>query len=197
VARTTVLRDLGQAHNTVGSGVMYLTELDRAQVWQTWSADPARHIQQYGALGDQALIEEVLHGAARWQDLLPGAVLSYKVEVARRGTPPPNCVIVYFHGRPRPWKVEADWLPKAAQGQASDLEAGLVDSAWISAQENAKLTAENEAMRAENRRLRAQLERPLAAYLARLRAWRPRTGIVVATRSLFRAVANHLNSRDI
>jgi hypothetical protein len=160
VRRTTVLRNIGsQAHidrNAVGSGVMYLSNADRARVWEKWIADPVGHMKECGAVGDQLMIESVLHGSARWQDLLPGSLLSYKLEIAPRATVPADCAIVYFHGRPRPWKVAADWMPRPAQAQWDDLDAGLIDSTWVSARENAKLSETITSLRGEIYALREQ-----------------------------------------
>src|SRR5262249_34387876 len=59
VGRTTLLSDMGNAdliaRKAANSSVMYLTESDRAQVWERWIADPNGHMARYGELGDQAI----------------------------------------------------------------------------------------------------------------------------------------------
>ena len=61
--------------------------------------------QKLGKRGDQAFLEEKLKGApAKWQDVLPGQVCSYKVHVKNKGVPQ-NCRVVCFHGRPKPRDV--------------------------------------------------------------------------------------------
>jgi hypothetical protein len=157
VGRTALLRDLNFS-NRVASGVMYLTEADRAKVWDNWITNPTRHMRRYVTMGDQAMIGKVLHERDRWQDILPGALRSYKVEISVLGTVPADCSIVYFHGRPRPWKIKAEWMPQATQSRWSDLEAGLVDSTRISAAENAKLLTTIETLYFENFKLRGLIE---------------------------------------
>jgi len=151
VGRTTLLSDMGNAdliaRKAANSSVMYLTESDRAQVWERWIADPNGHMARYGELGDQAMIGEVLYECDRWQDVLPGALLSYKIDVFPGETVRADCAVVYFHGRPRPWKVAADWMPRPGN------EASLIDSTWKEAYENRRLTAENQVLRTENQAL--------------------------------------------
>jgi hypothetical protein len=52
--------------------------------------------------------------AARWQDVLPGQVVSYKIHVQLdpkkgkhigNGLVPAGTRVVCFHGQPRPWAV--------------------------------------------------------------------------------------------
>lgn len=54
--------------------------------------------------GDQGFIER--HGPAPvcWQDILPGAAVSYKKH-CRAGVPE-GVRVVCYHGKPRPWEVE-------------------------------------------------------------------------------------------
>lgn len=72
---------------------------------------PQRAIDEYTTsrwLGDQGFIER--HAAAElvfWQDIAPGAFVSYKRHCA--SGIPADARAVIFHGRPRPWEVkEAD-----------------------------------------------------------------------------------------
>jgi hypothetical protein len=164
VGRTTVLRD-PNAPDIVNSAVMYLTEPDRARVWQKWISDPAGHMKRCSPFGDQAFIGEVLHGSARWQDVLPGALLSYKIDILKglsispeSAVVPADCVVVYFHGRPRPWHITVDWLPRPAQAQWSDLDAGLVDSFVHGGPQNDRLHAIIDQLRGETHALRAERE---------------------------------------
>jgi hypothetical protein len=160
---TTLLSDGGHpdfiAKNTINSSVMFLSASDRARVWKSWIADPAAHMARCGAQGDQMLIGEVLHASLRWQDVLPGAMLSYKIDVRPHGgVPPAECRVVYFHGRPRPWRVEVDWLPRAARADWTEFDAGLVDSVAVSARENDRLHTTIEGLRRENLELRTKID---------------------------------------
>jgi hypothetical protein len=53
------------------------------------------------------------NGWAAWQDLLPDAFASYKEMMRFKQTPIlwDQTKVVYFHGRPRPHEVDAEWNP--------------------------------------------------------------------------------------
>lgn len=117
--RTTILRDFNYAlwradTHKLQSSVMYLTHEDRDRVWQKWIEAPAAHIDLHRNAGDQGFIETVLGNCDRWQDVLPGALVSYKVDIRdkRLTEPPKGAAVVVFHGQPRPWQVEATWIPR-------------------------------------------------------------------------------------
>lgn len=121
VNKLTVLRDPyangteRKPDSAIGSGVMYLPEADRADVWEAWNKNTFRVMSAFRArgLGDQAFLQTLWETkAARWQDELPGQLLSYKVDcnpqwkTGATGTVPPGARVVYGHGRPRPWSAE-------------------------------------------------------------------------------------------
>jgi hypothetical protein len=54
---------------------------------------------------DQDYLEHAIGRATYWQDVLPGALLSYKVDVQGRGVPN-DAKVVFFHGQPRPWQQD-------------------------------------------------------------------------------------------
>ena len=114
VKRLTVLRDFYHKDKLdrqgwVGSGLMYLPEACRAPIWPRWLLDPQGHMARHGRGGDQKLLQaEIGAEAARWQDVLPDQVVSYKIHVkANGGKVPPGARVVCFHGKPRPWQVPA------------------------------------------------------------------------------------------
>lgn len=114
---TTMLSDFLEPARPA-SGAMFLPRASRAEVWARWTADPEGHMARCGSLGDQKFLEEVWGlGVARWQDRLPGQIVSYKAHVRRSrgrafeegdGTIPEGARLVCFHGRPRPREV--NWL---------------------------------------------------------------------------------------
>jgi hypothetical protein len=116
VNRLTLLRDFYNdgtykgRRESLNSGVMYLPESERAAVWEAWIAAPQQHMRRIGHLGDQAFLNELWHSkAARWQDLLPGRLVSYKVHVNPTWKTggvakiPDAASVICFHGKPRPW----------------------------------------------------------------------------------------------
>lgn len=110
VGVTTVLADFTKP-GTIGSGFMYLVEMDRPPVWAAWVQDSERHMREcvtQERWGDQGFLQGVLV-AQRWQDVLPGRVVSYKAHC--HGGVPSGAKVVCFHGKPRPWEVSASWVP--------------------------------------------------------------------------------------
>lgn len=69
-----------------------------------------QHVREYAAswacFGDQGYIEKHLkRESARFDDLFPGRLVSYKYHVRKHGRVPEGASIVMFHGRPRPHEV--------------------------------------------------------------------------------------------
>ena len=124
-ARLTMLTDVYDPEGGVNSSVTFLPRARRAEIWAKWIADPAAQMAKYGTSGDpvflggdQKFLEDG-YGAqniARWQDLTPGQLVSYKAHVRRakhaqdhgNGHIPPEARLVYFHGKPRPRAL--NWL---------------------------------------------------------------------------------------
>lgn len=102
VGRDVVLRDFNKP-DEVQSSLMYLTEERRAAVWQSWNKNPQQHMANLVQRGDQGFLEPFYFDVPRWQDILPGQVISWKVG-GRKVTP--DARIVVLHGKPRPWAVE-------------------------------------------------------------------------------------------
>ena len=90
---------------------MYVTEADRARIWQAWIADPAGWMTRFAKRGDQAVLEQVIPDCQVWQDVRPGRFVSFRKHIRNKGLndPPAGVGVVVFHGKPRPWKV---WLQK-------------------------------------------------------------------------------------
>lgn len=111
VDRTTMLSDFYRPQY-MASGLMAIFDRDKRAVWEHWMKSP-RNCMRRGRTrqcwGDQGIIGEVLHGDQRWQDIMPGAVVSYKVH-CRDGLPA-EAKAVCFHGKPRPWDSGQDWVP--------------------------------------------------------------------------------------
>lgn len=100
----TLLRDFNKPHLSQ-SGLMFLTEEIRAQIWFHWMADPWHAMNQFP--GDGQFLHYYFHRQANhWQDEFPGQVVSYKRHVLRKGGVPAGARVVCFHGKPRPWEIE-------------------------------------------------------------------------------------------
>jgi hypothetical protein len=108
VEKLTLLRDFYRDGKKLKEGlqssVMFLPEREREAVWDDFTANPALSMMLHRYGGDQKLLEMFyLNRAARWQDVLPGQFVSWKVSCSA-GVPPEARVVV-FHGQPRPWAV--------------------------------------------------------------------------------------------
>lgn len=128
--RFTALTDFyreGELKAPMASGVMFIPAAAKRKVWDVWKRGPNAHMSVNRGLsrhGDQGFIGSVL-SADRWQNETPGKIVSYKRDIAApgmighhnkrsrgNGTVPPKAAIVCFHGNPRPWVVEASWIPQ-------------------------------------------------------------------------------------
>lgn len=105
VDRLAIMRDVYRPAG-LQSSMMFLTEAARERVWLEWINRPQHWMTIYRRGGDQAFLERFwLERAARWQDALPGQVVSYKADrIGERGIPD-DARVVIFHGKPRPWQV--------------------------------------------------------------------------------------------
>lgn len=108
VKKLTLLRDFyrdgKKLKEGLGGGLMYLPSDVRQQVWNFWMTQPQLQMKMY-CRGDQFLFERFwLGSAARWQDVVPGQIVSYKVH-CKNGIVPLDARVICFHGQPRPFAV--------------------------------------------------------------------------------------------
>ncbi len=99
--KLTVLRDFN-VPKWMASGLMFIPEADREEIWRNWVADPDGHIRKYGfGYGDGGFLSQFWKQRAdRWQDVLPGKVVSYKNHCKQE--PPEGASVICYHGVPRP-----------------------------------------------------------------------------------------------
>lgn len=105
----TVLRDFYR-ESGIGSGMM-AWGVDMKPLYHAFGKDPSGFINKYGSRGDQAFIEDHADKnlIVKWQDRLPGQVVSYKTHVRHAkntreqgtGLIPSNARVVCLHGRPK------------------------------------------------------------------------------------------------
>ncbi len=115
VDKLTLLRDAYRDGKKLKEGLqaslMLLPDADRAEIWEDWIRHPEAHMQRLGHKGDQPMLEQhFLKRAQRWQDVLPGQIVSYKVDCGggnafRPAEIPEGARLIFFHGRPRPFDV--------------------------------------------------------------------------------------------
>lgn len=108
LSKLTLLRDFyrdgKKLKEGLGSGLMFLPERDRRAIWDEFMVNPRLTIR-LNPRGDQHFLEQFwLNKAERFQDVVPGQVVSWKVN-CKNGIVPPDARVVCFHGKPRPWEV--------------------------------------------------------------------------------------------
>ena len=107
VDRTTVLRDFYYPE-TMGSGLMYIAQADKARVFEDFMRQPSLHMRRHTVEGDQAFLQKHIGDCQKWQDV--AQVVSFKAH-CQSGVPA-GTQVCCFHGQPRPWHVVADWIPR-------------------------------------------------------------------------------------
>jgi hypothetical protein len=96
----------------LGAGLMLLNEEDRKEPYEYFSKNPRPYMEQYRNQGDQPLLESYyLKHAQRWQDVVPGQIVSWKVDCCganefQKPAIPVDARVICFHGTPRPWSVD-------------------------------------------------------------------------------------------
>ena len=86
----------------LASGVMAWKE-NMSHLYEEFSENPQKYMNEYPG-GDQDFIKDRVVSPTFWDDLLPNHVQSYKCHVRRNGIHP-DCRIVAFHGRLKPWNI--------------------------------------------------------------------------------------------
>jgi hypothetical protein len=79
-------------------------------VWTAWEAAGR---PQFDRRGDQFWIETTAQTKVdRWQDMLPGQIVSFKADCWLRGKIPDGARVMVFHGQPRPHNCAAGFVRK-------------------------------------------------------------------------------------
>lgn len=105
----TILRDFYRDGKKLKEGLqsslMFLPESARQGPWDDFICNPALSMMMHRYGGDQKLLEgHYINRAARWQNVVPGQVVSWKVD-CKNGIVPPDARVICMHGKPRPWAV--------------------------------------------------------------------------------------------
>jgi hypothetical protein len=93
----------------VNSSIMAWDVRSADHVWTSWerAGKPQSDLK-----GDQAWIESAVPRIDRWQDFLPGQIVSFKADCVPLGGVAPGVRIICFHGKPRPHEAAAPfYLP--------------------------------------------------------------------------------------
>ena len=113
INQLALMRDIYRPEG-LQSSIMYIPEAAREEIWAEWIERPQHWMEIYQKGGDQAFLERFwLDRASRWQDLLPGQIISWRSHVrpavygdeSGNGSIPADARVVIFHGKPRPWDI--------------------------------------------------------------------------------------------
>lgn len=100
IGKLTVLTDLN-VPGDMASGIMFVPEADREEIWRNWIADPDYHIRQQAGHGDGGFLSQFWKNkAARWQNEFPGRIVSFKNDCKQEA--PQGASVICYHGQPRP-----------------------------------------------------------------------------------------------
>jgi hypothetical protein len=89
----------------------YLPKWARERIWKAWFGKSEEIMAAHGG-DDQPFLHSLFADRAlRWQDHYVDQVVSYKAHVKATGINE-DTRAVCFHGIPRPWDAEENWIPK-------------------------------------------------------------------------------------
>ena len=110
------------APEQMASGIMAWYGRAMRRVWEDFWKDHTRIMRQHPKRMDQYLRIH-LHHAYRFQDLLPGQIVSYKADIRGQREPhrriviPEDARLVCFHGTPTPADLSVDNPVRRAWGR--------------------------------------------------------------------------------
>lgn len=98
-----ILRDVyrGAARQSAMQSSIMAWNGDMSYVYNKFLVNPEAWMKELR--GDQDFLEITVNRASYWQDVLPGALVSYKANVMGKSVPK-DAKVVFFHGQPRPWQ---------------------------------------------------------------------------------------------
>lgn len=98
-----ILRDVyrGAARQSAMQSSIMAWNGDMSYVYDKFLVNPEAWMKELR--GDQDFLEITVNRASYWQDVLPGALVSYKANVMGKSVPK-DAKVVFFHGQPRPWQ---------------------------------------------------------------------------------------------
>jgi hypothetical protein len=109
-----VLKNLCRGYG-FGSGLM-AWEGDFSELYYRFLKDSKLYMKKFTSSahwGDQGFLQVNLENTAFWQDHYPRAIISYYFDMYKKGIriPPKGSKIIPFQGLPKPWDIEASWVP--------------------------------------------------------------------------------------
>ena len=113
ISKHTILRCPYQPKKFIGAGVMTFDPKHCEYLWESFKLDPANisKAKENNRLDTVWFFRNFwsknLVGHEFLQDLFPDQIYSYKAHVIKafKGHIPETAKIIYFHGKPRPWKT--------------------------------------------------------------------------------------------
>lgn len=107
------LRNLSSPTRGIGSGLMRWKG-DYSHLFDKFIDDPFTIMDTYivsEKWGDQGFIQDNQSPIEHFQDRFPEEIVSFKFDL-KHGDPREKNKIVVFHGKPKPWEVDKEWIMK-------------------------------------------------------------------------------------
>lgn len=107
--RPVFLRDVLCAPRLASGVFSFRAGPEHYKTWTDYVTFSARYRGMAMATDEQWLMRYYPSAQREcWQHLLPGQMVSYKVNLKKKD-PPPGTRVVFFHGKPRPHEVDRPW----------------------------------------------------------------------------------------
>lgn len=97
------------------NAAVYVSQEKAEEIWDKWTKerDSALLDSKYryigGKFSEMVWLRHHLNPDAYWDDLVPGAIQSWKVGL-NQGPPREDTKMVYFHGKEKPHTIQQDWI---------------------------------------------------------------------------------------
>ena len=83
------------------------------EIWNIWLNDEQKILKEctlFGAPSEMVLLRKLYGNSPRIDDMFPGRIVSYRVDVASMNIAVEDTSIIYFHGTTKPHQVNKEWM---------------------------------------------------------------------------------------
>ena len=96
------------------NAAVYVSQKKAEEIWDKWQVGRWAYMQEdkyhlFGKFSEMVWLREHLKPEALWNDLVPGAIQSWKVDL-NKGGPKADTSIIYFHGPEKPQLLRDEWI---------------------------------------------------------------------------------------
>ena len=83
------------------------------EIWNIWLNDEQKILKEctlFGSPSEMVLLRKLYGNSPRIDDMFPGRIVSYRVDVASMNIAVEDTSIIYFHGTTKPHQVNKEWM---------------------------------------------------------------------------------------